>query len=613
VALLPFCACMGATFPLAMAALRRSSAVDAARSFSYLYFANVVGATLGTLLSAFVLIELLGFQGTLRVAAALNTLLAACALALSFRPASLAHGGAVEARPSATREAPRRWLLALFATGLVTMAMEIVWVRLYTAYLGNVVYAFATILAVYLCATFVGSHIYRRLTLPGNGRAGSSVASLWAWAGFASLLPLVACDPRIPFPSEGLAAGALRVGFGLGPLSLLMGVLTPMLVDRWSGGDPDRAGRAYAVNVVGCILGPLVAGFGLVPLLGERWALLVLALPLFALAVARPDPVRVGAAWPRAALLAPGALALFVLFSTRDHASLFENPVVRRDSTATVIAAGEGLAKKLLVNGVGMTHLTPITKMMAHLPLASLEAAPRRGLTICLGMGTSFRSLTSWGISSTAVELVPSVAEALGYFHPDAPRLLRSPLNRVLIDDGRRFLERSGDDFDVIVVDPPPPVEAAGSSLLYSVEFCDLVRRRLGSRGILQHWIPGGEAVVVAAFVGAVRQVFPHVRAFRSLEGWGLHILASAAPIPRRTAGELASRLPPGAVRDLIEWGPATTAEAQFALVVAGEVPVDTLGASPAPAAPLRDERPINEYYLLRRTLGRHAWARARQ
>jgi len=50
-------------------------------------------------------------------------------------------------------------------------------------------------------------------------------------------------------------------------------------VDRWSGGDPDRAGRAYAVNVVGCIVGPLICGFLLLPLVGERWSVLLLALP----------------------------------------------------------------------------------------------------------------------------------------------------------------------------------------------------------------------------------------------------------------------------------------------------------------------------------------------
>jgi MFS family permease len=64
----------------------------------------------------------------------------------------------------------------------------------------------------------------------------------------------------------------------------LAGFLTPLLVDSWSSGDPDRAGTAYAVNIAGSIAGPLVAGFCLLPWMGERQATAVLALPLFVIA-----------------------------------------------------------------------------------------------------------------------------------------------------------------------------------------------------------------------------------------------------------------------------------------------------------------------------------------
>src|SRR5580700_9004057 len=160
-ALLPWCTCMGATFPFAMAAIRRMHGEDSEHSFSYLYLANVLGAILGTLIPAFVLIELLGFRGTLHVASALNFLLAAGVFLVSM--------GAVSAAAStAERRAPRvapangtgiLWLL--FATGLCSMAMEVIWIREFTVYLGNVVYAFAAILAMYLGATFTGSYIYR--------------------------------------------------------------------------------------------------------------------------------------------------------------------------------------------------------------------------------------------------------------------------------------------------------------------------------------------------------------------------------------------------------------------------------------------------------------------
>src|SRR5262249_31760052 len=122
---------------------------------------------------------------------------------------------------------------------------------------------------------------------------------------------------------------------------------------------------------------------------------------------------------------------------------------IRRDHVATVIAAGSGMDKHLLVNGVGITILTPITKVMAHLPLA-LNGHAERGLVMCFGMGTTARSMLSWGIETTAVDLVPSVPELFGFFFSDASSVLANPRARVVIDDGRRFLLRTNRSYDVI-------------------------------------------------------------------------------------------------------------------------------------------------------------------
>jgi len=252
-----------------------------------------------------------------------------------------------------------------------------------------------------------------------------------------------------------------------------------------------------------------------------------------------------------------------------------------------------------------MTFLTPITKMMAHLPLASLDAPPRRALVLCFGMGTSFRAALSWGIPVTVVELVPSVPKAFSFFHADGDSLLRLQRAKVVIDDDRRYLERTRDTYDVIVIDPPPPVEAAGSSLLYSTEFYRVLARRLRPGGILQQWLPGGDYATGSAFAQALRGSFPYVHTFPSIEGWGFHFLCSFQPLPRRSAAELASRLPPAAVKDLLEWGPESTAEAQFQTVVGQEMPLQQL-IDRAPRAPtLTDDRPVNEYYLLRRAFQR--------
>ena len=53
----------------------------------------------------------------------------------------------------------------------------------------------------------------------------------------------------------------------------------------------------------------------------------------------------------------------------------------------------------------------------------------------CRCIGTTFRSLLSWDIRTTAVELVPSVPTFFGFFHRNGSELLASPRARVVIDD----------------------------------------------------------------------------------------------------------------------------------------------------------------------------------
>ena len=230
----------------------------------------------------------------------------------------------------------------------------------------------------------------------------------------------------------------------------------------------------------GCIAGPLLCGFLLLPQVGERWSVLsvgpaVVRHGIF-LAGALPGFRPLSRAFAYAALV----LALCVLFATKNFEAQFSVRRVRRDSTATVIAQGEGMGRRLLVNGMGMTKLTPITKMMAHLTLASLDHTPRSALVICFGMGTTFRSVISWNISGTAVELVPSVPMLFSYYHADARAVTETPPSLTWsLTMAVAYLERSPAKYDAIIVDPPPPVETAGSSLLYSQDFYAVARQRL--------------------------------------------------------------------------------------------------------------------------------------
>jgi predicted membrane-bound spermidine synthase len=291
-----------------------------------------------------------------------------------------------------------------------------------------------------------------------------------------------------------------------------------------------------------------------------------------------------------------------VALAFKSYVESIPNAWVRRDHVGTSVAFTNAKGQKqLMVNGVGMTTQTTITKIMAHFPLAHLAQPPKEVLGICFGMGTTFRSLRTWDVKTTVVELVPSVPQLYDYYIAGGSKLMQPGVADVVIDDGRRFLMRTRGQYDLITIDPPPPVEAAGSSLLYSREFYQAVKSRLAPGGILQTWLPSTDPALTASVAKSLLAEFPYVRAFGSFEGWGLHFMASLQPTPKMTAAEMLAKLPEKAKADLPEWLPGKeTAESLLTKTLANELDPHTLVDKSTNIPPLSDDRATNEYFLLR-------------
>ena len=605
----PFCFAMGATYPFMMAFVQESK-WEERTSFSYLYLANGIGATFGTIITAVFLIEKLGFSNTLTFGAFGNFSLALICLIKGFYD-----------RPSPEVEQPilpskisimENWLLSkksrtylvLFITGLTSLAMEVTWIRGFTPVVKTTIYAFAAILAAYLFATLLGSQWYRmnlnkQKTIPTLKLVG--ICFLFAF------FPIFVSAPDI-HPTVPMLLGSIL------PFCIALGYLTPKLIDQVSQGNPKEAGRAYAINILGGILGPLFASYFLIPGFGVKLTLVLLAMPygiLFLYSansneVSKPFKWAIGIAGTFATIV-----SFFFITTLEFPTGMGKGSLVLRDSTATVVALGKGMRKRLFVNGIGITKLTPITKMMAHLPLSIRKKKPKSALIIALGMGTTLRSAASWGIDVKCVELVPSVVKAFPYFFGDASSILNQSNVEVIIDDGRRFLNRTQNKYDVIIIDPPPPIEAAGSSLLYSCEFYKVITEHLKKNGIFHQWFPQGEAKILRAVVRSLVDIFPYVRVYKSIEGWGFHFLASMQPFETPTPKDSVSRLPVMAKEDIVEWEPGiqflnnieleNLIEENFRKSFEKEIPVELLLNQKDELVFISDDQPYNEYYLLRR------------
>ena len=135
-----------------------------------------------------------------------------------------------------------------------------------------------------------------------------------------------------------------------------------------------------------------------------------------------------------------------------------------------------------------------------------------------------------------------------------------------------------------------------------------MVKRHLPSDGILQIWYPWqGDNATLASVTKALTVSFPHVKAYLdvdpNLNVFGIHFLASMSPLPDTPSSVLAARMPPAAVADFVEWGPGKTAQQQFERVVSHRLPLQPLIEADPRVAGISDDRPVNEYYFLRKHL----------
>jgi spermidine synthase len=111
------------------------------------------------------------------------------------------------------------------------------------------------------------------------------------------------------------------------------------------------------------------------------------------------------------------------------------------------------------------------------------------------------------------------------------------------VGDGRRYLEETGEAFDVILVDLGDPTAGSPALSLFTREFYDLVFRCLTPQGLACFQgedLQPNRLAFHARMVNTIRSVFPYVAPYPyllpSVHGLWAHILASKDLDPRAVA-----------------------------------------------------------------------------
>ncbi len=528
---------MGGTLPVLGKLLLRNWAGLGTRA-GLLYGANTLGAVLGTAAGGFLLLPVLGLNGSTYLAAGFNVLVAASALVLArVLPYRAEVENAPEA-PSGSRSGEvsvrlRRTVLIVYAaSGFAALAYEVAWTKTLSMVLGTTNYAFTSMLATFLLGLALGSFLFARLA-DRYGRPEALLAAVQAGIPVLCLatvpvlghLPQMFVDAFPRLQSSWFRIELYRVFLAAMTMFLptvLMGGTFPLVtrsyVDRRQTGR--SLGTLYAANTLGAILGSFLTGFVLIPWIGRQnsilaasavniaaallllgalsWrrvprfqrailvATLVLVIPAGWFSLRRWDP-RVMAS---GAYVYAGEMSKYPDIETAMSGA---NLLFYDEGTEATVSVWQAQQMtSLRTNGKveASSHGDMITqKLISHLPVFYHRGPVDNGLMIGLASGISVGSLLTHPFRKVeTVELIPSMVEAASYFDDYNHRCLEDPRHRLILNDGRNHLLLTDEKYDVIVSEPSNPW-IAGVSALFTREFFELTKEHLKPGGVVCQWV----------------------------------------------------------------------------------------------------------------------------
>jgi len=519
-----------------------------------LYAVNTFGAVAGTLSAGFFLILILGVREAAYLAGLVNLVIAGTAFALHRRLLRRVPGegdaGETEEAPAVAPESPfspgvaRLALLAIGLSGFCALAYEVFWTRALVFFLDNSTHAFTTILTSFLLGIALGG-----IAIAGFVDRGKR---LLGWLGAIEVLIGASAILAMPILNHSIPVFERMAGTEVNSLlpwkwmgvrffnslsvtlvpTVLMGMAFPVAGKIWtrSAGTVGRAlGEVYGVNTLGGVLGSLLAGFALIPVVGVQNGILLVAginvLVGGALILSEPTmarQTRIGVVLGLGVAVTSVGI-LHVQAGTMTLTSHYE-----RQEIAEVLSYEEGIGgtvkvyrdiygdRILSVDGFPVAG-TPldyhdIQKALAHFPMLLSHVPSPRVAVIGFGAGG-----TSWGMMQhpvtkvDCVELVPAVPRAAQWFRDVNHGVLQMAGFNLILGDGRNYVLVADEEYDVISIDATSP-KMAGNGSLYALEFYRLLRERLTDEGVVIQWVPfhllsdGEVRMTVKTFLS----VFPH-------------------------------------------------------------------------------------------------------
>jgi spermidine synthase len=456
------------------------------------------------------------------------------------------------------------WLLLYVLSGFIALSLEILWLRLLTVMLKCTAFAFGTMLTIYLGGLGIGAIVGTSLVRRSRKPVAEFLALQTLVAVFAGIAIVLLISPAAESVIPNLKSyfairDPLNVSLGLNallawwqhqvvppdtlvearrfvlflvvvplalilPATTLMGLSFPYLqkaVQHDMVKIGRRVGALQVANIFGCMAGASLTGLTLLNEFGTAVTLKVvigLASIFAALWMRNIFKTRIGSLASALAFLIIVGLALpsAQKLWSRLHGAAPNRVIFVEDGSGLSLMRDDGTESNpyitVFVNGLGYSWIPygDIHTVLGALPLL-LHPNPRDIAVIGLGSGDTLFSIGGRPEveSVHCIEILRPQLENLRQLvqtHPDpgVQKLLADKRVQHLAGDGRAYLMRTQQRFDLIEADAQWPTTAYAGNF-YSREYFELVKNRLKPGGFAVTWAPTER--VHQTFLG----VFPYV------------------------------------------------------------------------------------------------------
>ena len=562
---------MGSTLPL-LGRFVTAFEKEAGHLVGKLYALNTLGAAAGCFLAGFVLIRAFGVMGSLYIAAALNLLVAFSGWCLSrlsiVTSGEAAENAAAQDREAVTAKEPdtlggdrfaanaaKFYILiaAFFMSGLISIGYELLWMRSIIHLLSGFTYVFSAVLTIYLLGNVIGaaigSGLVRSLKVPTLGLAVTlfllglcgifylPVLILWS----SDVMPWVNAEVEnvsklIPF-SAFMIKPLVQSAFLFLVPAIIMGIGFPIALQTWTN-HVHKVGRstgtAYAANTIGAVIGGLITGFVLIPLVGLQISITILGLAgVWTAGIICLMFVRSSRRFCRFGFLA--AAGVLTVVAAAGPSNLFDtvvasNPMLPQQlellevkegvtTTVSLYRYPEEDTLYLYASGqriAGDTYFwRSDQKMLGHFGVL-LNSNAKKVLSVGFGSGESMACLALHDLErADCAEIAPEVVDvSLRFFrHINLGDCLDDHVNMVYMD-AKNYIHLTDIKYDAIVNDSIHPRHFAENASLYAKEYYESARDHLNENGLFLSWIPTHNTEPVAvlnSIIGTMLEVFPYV------------------------------------------------------------------------------------------------------